>query len=85
MAQRGVHCLYTTHYNTVEVTTRRVVTTDVTPSPHGSARCPLLVHYTLHHVPAVITDIIRCSVTAVRSDNTQDRGSNPALSAIFLL
>ncbi|KAG8255762.1 hypothetical protein J6590_085534 [Homalodisca vitripennis] len=32
--------------NTVKVAAR-VVTTDVTPSPRGSARCPLLVHYTL--------------------------------------
>ncbi|KAG8270432.1 hypothetical protein J6590_085226 [Homalodisca vitripennis] len=42
-AQRGVHCLNTTHYNTVKVTTRRAVATDVTTSPRGSARCPLIV------------------------------------------
>ncbi|KAG8270441.1 hypothetical protein J6590_085235 [Homalodisca vitripennis] len=41
--------VYTTHCTTVEITTRRAVTTHVTPSPRSSARCLLLVHYTLHH------------------------------------
>ncbi|KAG8270436.1 hypothetical protein J6590_085230 [Homalodisca vitripennis] len=31
------------------VTTTRAVTTDVTPSPRGSAPCPLFEHYTLQH------------------------------------
>ncbi|KAG8270431.1 hypothetical protein J6590_085225 [Homalodisca vitripennis] len=42
-AQRGVHCLNTTQHNTVKVTTRRAVATDVTTSPRGSAWFPLLV------------------------------------------
>ncbi|KAG8242285.1 hypothetical protein J6590_069177 [Homalodisca vitripennis] len=37
------------------VTTRRAVTTDVTPSPRGTAWCPLLVHYTLQNTVGVTT------------------------------
>ncbi|KAG8270439.1 hypothetical protein J6590_085233 [Homalodisca vitripennis] len=41
-AQFGVPCLYTTHCTTVEITTRRAVSTDITPSPRGLARCNCL-------------------------------------------